>query len=176
MANSVNKLVTKDLGPVTAYSVAVENGFNGTEEDWVALQVNTASNAVRAEAAAVQAENVVESFLSQKGSPNGIAQLDQSGKVPASQLPSYVDDVLECVDLNTFPAEGESSKIYVALDTNLTYRWSGSAYVEISQSLALGETASTAFPGDRGKAIEDALPTYYSDSEATAVINRIFGA
>ena len=82
----------------------------------------------------------------------GVPGLDSNGKVPASQLPSYVDDVLEYANLASFPAEGESGKIYVALDTNLTYRWSGSAYVEISQSLALGETSSTAYRGDYGAA------------------------
>lgn len=54
-----------------------------------------------------------------------------SGKVPASQLPSYVDDVLEYDDLEHFPTEGEQGKIYVALDTGFTYRWSGSEYVQI---------------------------------------------
>lgn len=53
------------------------------------------------------------------------------GKVPASQLPSYVDDVLEFADLASFPTTGETGIIYVALDTNFTYRWSGSAYVQI---------------------------------------------
>ncbi|CAA7196803.1 autotransporter outer membrane beta-barrel domain-containing protein [Chryseobacterium potabilaquae] len=54
------------------------------------------------------------------------------GKVPASQLPSYVDDVLEFADLSSFPNPGEEGKIYVALDTNRIYRWSGSAYIEVS--------------------------------------------
>ncbi len=84
------------------------------------------------------------------GSANGIAELDSNGKVPSSQLPSYVDDVQEYSDTAHFPAQGESGIIYVALDTNLTYRWSGSAYVEISPSLALGTTSSTAYRGDRG--------------------------
>lgn len=82
------------------------------------------------------------------------------GKVPASQLPSYVDDVLEYANLAAFPGTGETGKIYVAIDTNKTYRWSGSAYVEISASLALGETSSTAYRGDRGK-------TAYDHSQAT---------
>lgn len=83
------------------------------------------------------------------------------GKVPSSQLPSYVDDVLEYANLASFPATGETGKIYVALDTNKTYRWSGSAYVEISASLALGETSSTAYRGDRGK-------TAYDHSQVTS--------
>jgi hypothetical protein len=87
---------------------------------------------------------------------DGKADLE-NGKVPASQLPSYVDDVLEYSSTSSFPATGESGKIYVATDTNKTYRWGGSAYVEISESLALGETASTAYPGNKGKANADAI-------------------
>lgn len=79
------------------------------------------------------------------------AKLDESGKVPASQLPSYVDDVLEYATINSFPVPGESGKIYVDISTNLTYRWSGTKYTEISESLALGETSSTAYAGDKGK-------------------------
>ena len=77
------------------------------------------------------------------------------GKVPAAQLPSFVDDVLEYDAVSAFPATGETGKIYVAKDTNLAYRWGGTQYVEISPSLALGETATTAYPGDRGKAAAD---------------------
>lgn len=96
-------------------------------------------------------------FKNTKGKANGLASLDENGQVPSSQLPSYVDDVLEYDNLSSFPSTGEAGKIYVAKDTNLTYRWSGTSYVEISKSLAIGETSSTAFAGDRGKALEDAL-------------------
>ena len=85
------------------------------------------------------------------------ANLSDNGKVPANQLPSYVDDVLEYGTFNTFPTTGEDGKIYVAQDTNLTYRWSGTRYVEISQSLALGETSNTAYPGDKGKQLSEDL-------------------
>lgn len=77
------------------------------------------------------------------------------GVVPAAQLPSYVDDVLEYSALANFPETGETGKIYVATNTNLAYRWSGSAYVAISSSIALGETESTAYRGDRGKIAYD---------------------
>lgn len=73
------------------------------------------------------------------------------GKVPAAQLPSFVDDVMEYASVSNFPETGEQGKIYVATDTNKTYRWSGTGYVEISGSVAIGETASTAYRGDRGK-------------------------
>lgn len=85
-----------------------------------------------------------------KGANNGIAELDSSGKVPSAQLPSYVDDVLEYSYDTDFPSVGETGKIYIATSTNKTYRWSGSVYVEISASLALGTTSSTAFRGDYG--------------------------
>lgn len=86
--------------------------------------------------------------LAEKGQPGGLAELDESGRVPSSQLPSYVDDVVEYPSRSDFPATGESGKIYVATDTNLAYRWGGTEYVEISPSLALGTTAETAGRGD----------------------------
>lgn len=93
--------------------------------------------------------------LSSKGVANGIATLDGSGKVPTSQLPSFVDDVVEVANFDALPPTGETGKIYVTLDDNKTYRWSGTTYVEISSSLALGETSSTAYRGDRGKTAYD---------------------
>ena len=78
-----------------------------------------------------------------------------TGTIPQANLPSYVDDVLEYSSKSLFPKTGEARKIYVDTATNLTYRWGGSSYVEISPSLALGETSSTAFRGDRGKIAYD---------------------
>jgi hypothetical protein len=92
--------------------------------------------------------------LSSKGVANGVAPLGADNKIPSIHLPGGVDDIKEFANLGAFPAVGEASIIYVALDTNKIYRWSGSAYVEISSSLALGTTSSTAFPGDRGLATE----------------------
>lgn len=94
----------------------------------------------------------VQQFINSKGAPNGLASLNESGIIPSAQLPSYVDDVIEVDTFSNLPGTGESGKIYIVQDTNLTYRWSGTAYVEISKSLALGETSSTAYPGDKGKA------------------------
>lgn len=88
------------------------------------------------------------------GVANGVASLDSSGLVPSSQLPSFVDDVLEYDSFSDFPPTGESGKIYVAKDTNKTYRWGGTQYVEISASIALAntvtgnDTASTASRSD----------------------------
>ena len=98
---------------------------------------------------------------SEMGVADGVATLDETGKVPAAQLPSYVDDVIEgtYVNATTFNnAEGspvtlESGKIYVDTTTNKEYRWGGSQLVPIADSLALGETASTAYAGNKGKQI-----------------------
>ena len=97
---------------------------------------------------------------SEKGAASGVAELDVNGKVPSSQLPSYVDDVIEGYlydgkfyeeDTHTTEITPETGKIYVDISSEKTYRWSGSAYVEISESLALGETSSTAYAGNKGK-------------------------
>lgn len=101
--------------------------------------------------------NKVQQFINSKGAPNGLASLNESGIIPSAQLPSYVDDVIEVDTFSNLPGTGESGKIYIVQDTNLTYRWSGTDYVEISKSLALGENSSTAYPGDKGKATTDKL-------------------
>ena len=99
-----------------------------------------------------------------KGSAGGVAELDSNGRVPSSQLPSYVDDVLEHANISLFPTIGESGKIYITSDTNLTYRWSGAGYVEISPSIALGETSATAYRGDRGKTAYEHSQTVHNKS------------
>ncbi len=89
------------------------------------------------------------------GAANGVASLDAGGRIPASQIPGGFDNIDEYDSLADFPETGEEGKIYVAKDTNLTYRWTGTQYIEISPSLALGETATTAYRGDRGKTAYD---------------------
>ena len=79
-----------------------------------------------------------------------------------------MDDVLDYNSQSNFPGTGESGKIYIAKDTNKTYRWSGSAYVEISASLALGETSSTAYRGDRGKIAYDHSQVAHAPANAEA--------
>jgi len=87
----------------------------------------------------------------------GVATLDTEGKVPTSQLPSYVDDVLEYPTKSNFPETGESGIIYLAKDENKTYRWTGTTYGVIGSDLALGETSATAYAGDKGKIVADNL-------------------
>lgn len=97
----------------------------------------------------------------------------EDGKIPQSQLPSYVDDVVEYASLSEFPQTGESGKIYIAIDTGKTYRWSGSQYSEISESIALGYTHSTAYYGDEGKRNADDIASlkekFDGDSAKSAI-------
>ena len=101
----------------------------------------------------------------EKAANNGVATLDATGKVPSSQLPSFVDDVIEAANFAALPAEGEGGKIYVTLDDNKTYRWGGSAYAEISASVALGETAGTAYEGSKGAALKTAFDAHEADTD-----------
>lgn len=111
--------------------------------------------------------------LSQKGASSGIATLDENGKIPSAQLPSFVDDVLEYENFEAFPQTGESGKIYVTKDTNLEYRWSGTQYTQISKSLALGETSQTAYAGDKGKQVTDKVAEVYSANSVVSGLSDI---
>lgn len=84
-----------------------------------------------------------------------------TGTIAAANLPSYVDDVLEYAGTSKFPSTGEAGKIYTDTTTNKIYRWGGSSYAVISDTIALGETSSTAYRGDRGK-------TAYNHSQITS--------
>ena len=157
LSNRIDNLddkIDKEIADREAEIDRLENKFDGvTDKLEDALQKEIEDR----KAGDTTITNSLNAFISTKGQPSGLAELDSTGKVPAAQLPSYVDDVLEFSTKAQFPQTGETGKIYVAKDTNLTYRWTGTQYLEISQSLALGETPSTAYPGDKGKANRDAL-------------------
>lgn len=157
LSNRIDNLddkIDKEIADREAEIDRIENKFDGvTDKLEDALQKEIEDR----KAGDTTITNSLNAFISTKGQPSGLAELDSTGKVPAAQLPSYVDDVLEFSTKAQFPQTGETGKIYVAKDTNLTYRWTGTQYLEISQSLALGETPSTAYPGDKGKANRDAL-------------------
>lgn len=121
----------------------------------------------------------------EKGAAGGVAELDSGGKVPANQLPSYVDDVVDAYIRTGATALGadwlsktsggaaltpESDKIYVILSEgeyqNKTYRWSGTTYAVIGNDLALGETVSTAYRGDRGKTAYDHSQSAHAPADA----------
>lgn len=157
LSNRIDDLddkIDKEIADREAEIDRIENKFDGvTDKLEEALQKEIEDR----KAGDTTITNSLNAFISTKGQPGGLAELDSTGKVPAAQLPSYVDDVLEFSTKAQFPQIGETGKIYVSKDTNLTYRWTGTQYLEISQSLALGETPSTAYPGDKGKANRDAL-------------------
>lgn len=146
--------IDKEIADREAEIDRIENKFDGVTD---ALEDALQKEIEDRKAGDTTITNSLNAFISTKGQPGGLAELDSTGKVPAAQLPSYVDDVLEFSTKAQFPQIGETGKIYVSKDTNLTYRWTGTQYLEISQSLALGETPSTAYPGDKGKANRDAL-------------------
>lgn len=111
----------------------------------------------------------------QKGAASGVAELDATGKVPAAQLPSYVDDVIEGYlsggklykeAAHTTEIAGETGKIYVDIHTEKTYRWSGTAFRVISETIALGETSTTAYRGDRGRIAYDHSQEVHAPADA----------
>ena len=111
-----------------------------------------------------------------KSTPNGIAPLDEKGQVPASVLPSYVDDIIEgYLEDGIFWADEyhleeiapEGGKIYVNLPDGKTYRWSGTQYTVVSDSVALGETAGTAYEGSKGKVLAEKVDTLETASAET---------
>jgi hypothetical protein len=145
----------------TAGQVLVGNGTSALTTKVVdTTSGGTSSSANLITSGAVYSGLAAKLDTTLKGANNGLAELDANGLVPSSQLPSYVDDVIEGYYYNskfykesahTTEIPGETGKIYVDLSTEKTYRWSGSAFVVISETLALGETSSTAYRGDRGK-------------------------
>lgn len=149
-------------------------------------QTNTATAISNAEAATKKANDAADDLQAKldshhfvltedKGSANGVAELDENGIIISSQLPSYVDDVIEGYFYNskfykesthTTEITGEAGKIYIDLSTEKTYRWSGSTFVVISETLALGETSSTAYRGDRGKIAYEHSQSAHAPSNA----------
>jgi hypothetical protein len=99
-----------------------------------------------------------------RGVANGYAPLDASALVPASSLPSYIDDVLEYANSAAFPATGETGKIYVAADTSRSWRWTGSVYAEIIAS-----------PGTTDAVTEGTTNLYYTATRADGRITAAIG-
>lgn len=122
----------------------------------------------------------LQDFKALKGQPNGLAELDSNGKVPASQLPSYIDDVMDAYATYTVsptgvlqniqlyadaehetPIVGERDKIYVNVtpgEVSYQFRWSGSQWVHIdSNAIIIGDITGTAYDGGKGKAMENVV-------------------
>jgi len=159
-------------------NTATENANNATDAANTATTnanntTKKANTAIEKMEALMKDDNIIH--LDDLGAAGGVATLDENGNIPASQLPSYVDDVLEGHAVgtslnaagNAMCASGfilkdeteecspESGKIYVDIETNLQYRWTGSIYISTGSVLELGTTSSTAFPGNRGLSLEN---------------------
>jgi hypothetical protein len=172
-------LVVGDIVDVINYgifttSVVTANGFTGSVANSTttpAITLSTSVNGIiKGSAGSLVAAVAGTDFQAplgftaensaNKGAVNGYASLDAGGKVPSTQLPSYVDDVLEFANLSGFPGTGETGKIYVTIDTNKTYRWTGSVYVEISAS-----------PGSTDAVTEGSTNLYFTNARARTSIS-----
>ena len=131
----------------TAAQIGAATTAQGAKAD-SALQSGTAISNISGLQTALDGKQAAGSYATLVG-----------GIIPSGQLPSYVDDVLEFATLAAFPATGESGKIYVATGTNKTYRWSGSAYVEIASS-----------PGSTDVVVEGSTNLYFTAARAVAAL------
>lgn len=193
-SKNYNDLTNKPAIPTKVSDLTNDSGFKATDGyhtsgSWSGLTYTATSVDGAGElkftvptgtsATTVAVGNHTHAYIptSQKGAVNGVAELDATGKVPSSQLPAFVDDVIEGTLTNntTFTPSNtvdnnddlnQSGKIYVDTTSGKTYRWGGSAYVEISASLTLGETSSTAYRGDRGKIAYDHSQTAHAPVDA----------
>jgi hypothetical protein len=169
VTTSINGKAITDIFETNGTTVKKATSANSAANATHANSADTATTASVASKASKDGDgNIISSTYvksSLLGKARGVATLDETGQVPASQLPSFVDDVIEGYLYNgkfykesahTTAITGEGGKIYVDLGNKKTYRWSGSAFVEISASIAIGETTGTAFDGKRGKDLENA--------------------
>lgn len=127
-SNTSGKAATAGLAD-TATALATARKINGVDFNGTAdITINAVDSTARI-------------AVSEKGVANGVATLDASGLVPSSQLPSYVDDVIEVANFAALPATGEASKIYVTLDNSYVYRWTGSLYLQIPGGVGMADAA-----------------------------------
>jgi hypothetical protein len=116
--------------------------------------------------AGTNSHSTIDTFIASKGAVNGLASLNESGKIPTTQLPAYVDDIIEVANYAALPVTGDSGVAYITIDTNYAYRWSGTVYVRINEGVALGTTSSTAFRGDYGNTAYNHSQSSHAPSNA----------
>lgn len=155
--NAAETLVVEKSENAKLYAIERSN-HTGTQEistvSGLQTALNNKANTTHNHDDRYYTESEVNTLLATKQASGNYATL-VNGVVPSTQLPSYVDDVVEVESLATLPVSGETGKIYVTLDNNKTYRWGGSSYVEISAS-----------PGSTDAVPEGSVNLYYTDSRA----------
>ena len=159
--NKANNRVTSLVIPIAASDgMGLMSQYDVMEMGTLTNHRNDRNNphqVTKAQVGLSKVTNDAQVKRSEMGVANGVALLDSEGKISSSYLPSYVSDIITVNSYPNLPTTGEEDKIYVTKDTNLTYRWSGTAYVEISPSIALGETSTTAYAGDKGKNLSNSV-------------------
>ena len=159
--NKANNRVTSLVIPIAASDgMGLMSQYDVMEMGTLTNHRNDRNNphqVTKAQVGLSKVTNDAQVKRSEMGVANGVALLDSEGKISSSYLPSYVSDIITVNSYPDLPTTGEEDKIYVTKDTNLTYRWSGTAYVEISPSIALGETSTTAYAGDKGKNLSNSV-------------------
>lgn len=151
MFNAINDDITSLRGQLNSFKTTTTSSISTINSNLTSLSEALDTLESTVDTLETDLNSKIRAIVESRGEANGLAPLDENGLVPSAYLPSYVDDVLEFESKDDFPTIGETGKIYVDLDENLTYRWSGTTYVEISKSIGLGETVSTAYPGNKGK-------------------------
>ena len=135
-----------DVGAIPASQVGANGGIATLGED---------GKLTESQRPVITPEGIGAIPESKIGTPEGVVPLGSNGLIAAQYIPGGLDEIKEYDNREAFPPTGEDNIYYLAKDTNLLYRWGGSSYVEISPSLALGETSETAYRGDRGKTAYD---------------------
>lgn len=168
--DALNKLIGSKVVLYSSVQAMLADAANVTDGSLVIVNTSDKAYLYLRDSAYVDATTNGFKLVSAKGN---YVELDSNGLIPSSLLPSYVDDVEEYANKADFPATGESGKIYIDTSTNITYRWGGTDYVGIGSDLALGETSSTAYAGDKGKANADAIAALQTDKANDADISVV---
>lgn len=182
IVQSVGLNYDKNSDVISLPNLNSNNYFKGTS---IVDAINKGDAAVKAQVDRLDTKiddvnEDLQGFKALKGQPNGLAELDGNGKVPASQLPSYVDDVMDAYATYTVsptgvlqniqlyadaehetPIVGERDKIYVNVtpgEVSYQFRWSGSQFIHIdSNAIIIGDITGTAYDGGKGKAMENVV-------------------
>ena len=163
----------------TYYEIIVKDGTNVTTLDHVD---SASTHPVRSSTLYTELGKKINQ--TEKGAPNGVATLDSNRKISNSQLPSYVDDVIEGYyhnnqfyeeDTHETVVVAEGGKIYIDIPSGNCYRWGGSTYAKISENLTIGTTSGTAYSGEKGLIVENKVSALEQAVTSISPKNVFFG-